>query len=131
MLAKPTVDLKLLRCEPKQHLLVSSAIGLRDERADLALTALKLAMLQGVECVLHLLGDGLLWRIGRGGIVGVLQCPGEEYSALLIGSGVERVGRSGGIGERFEDRRGGKILVPLRVVDKLLGGETARCIALR
>ena len=94
MLAKFAVDLKFFRRELEQHLLVSASIRLCDERANLALTAFEVSVLQGVECVLHLLGDGLLSRTGRRGIVGVLQRPGEKDAALLIGSGVERVGRS-------------------------------------
>ena len=63
VLAKFAVDLKFFRRELEQHLLVSASIRLCDERADLALTAFKVAVLQGVECVLHLFGHGLLWRV--------------------------------------------------------------------
>ncbi len=106
--------------------MVAAAVGFGDEGAGFALAAFEVAVLEGVEGVFYLLGEGELG--GAGGVVGfdgVLKGAGEEDAALLVGCGVEGIGWDGGVGESFEERGGGEVLYPLGVVDDLGGGDGA------
>ena len=49
-----------------------------------------------------------------------------EDAAWLVGCSVKRVSWSGGVGECFEERGGGKAFVPLGVIDELGCGKDAR-----
>jgi len=104
---------------------VAAPVGFGDEGAELALTAFEVTVFEGMKRILYLFGHGL--RVGRAsvGLVCMLECEGEESSAGLIGRSVEWVGWRGGIGEGFEERCGWEAVVPVGVLDELLGGEGA------
>jgi len=56
VLAKAAVELHPLLNQRCEHLAVSAAFCLGDKRAQLALTALKMTALEGVQSILNLLG---------------------------------------------------------------------------
>ena len=60
----------------------------------------------------------------------MLESAREKDVALLVGRGVERVGRSGGVGESFEECGGGQTVIPLGVMGELVGGEGAGWVML-
>ena len=73
----------------------------------LALAAFEVAVVEGVEGVFDLLGEGFGLRVS-GGLLGwrVFEGSGEEDAALLVGCGVEGVGSGAGAWARdFEERR--------------------------
>ena len=78
--------------------MVAAAVGFGDEGAEFALAAFEMAMLEGVEGVLDLLGHGLSC-----GEAIVLEGAGEEDVTVLVGCGVERVGGGWSVGESFEE----------------------------
>src|SRR5258705_10828599 len=86
-------------------------------------------MLKGVEGVFDLLGHGLCVG-GRCGVGFVLERSGQENVAVLVWRGVEGVGWSGRVGESFEERGGGKAVVPLRMLGELFGCEGAGGVGL-
>ena len=107
MFAKFAVDLEFFGVSLVEHLVVAAAVGFGDQGAEFALAAFEVTMLEGVERVFDLLGQ----RIGVGGarrVVVVLEGAGEKDATVLVGRGVERVGRRGGVGESFEERGGGE-----------------------
>ena len=55
----------------------------------------------------------------------MLKGEGENDMAVLIGRSVKGVGWSGSVGEAFEQSGGGKAVVPLGMMDELVGGEGA------
>jgi hypothetical protein len=100
--------------------MVAAAVGFGDEGAEFALAAFEMAMLEGVEGVLDLLGHGLSC-----GEAIVLEGAGEEDVTVLVGCGVEGVGRGRGVGQGLEKGGGREAVVPLGVVSELVGGEGA------
>jgi hypothetical protein len=96
---------------------VAATVSLGDEGAKLTLTALELATFQGVEGIFDLLGHGLSVGGGGVGVICVLEGMGQEGAAGLIGCGIERVGWCWRVGEGFEERGGGKAVVPLGMLD--------------
>jgi hypothetical protein len=98
--AEFAVDEEFFGGEFFQHFVVTAAVGFSDEGAEFTLTALEVSVLEGVEGVFDLLGHGL--RVGGGWVGLVLKGAGEEDVAVLVGCGVERVGRCWGVREGFE-----------------------------
>ena len=127
--AEFAVDLEFFCGELCEHLLVAAAVGFGDQGAEFALAAFEVAMREGVESIFDLLGHGL--HVDDAAVVGVFEGAGEEDAALLVGGGVEGVGRGGGVGESFEERGGGEALVPLGMIGELVGGEGAGRVVLR
>lgn len=107
VVAEESVDLEFFGGELGEHGLIVAAVGFGDEGSEFALAAFHVAVFEGVEGVLDLLGKGELGGAGGVGFELMVEGVGEEGAAGLVGSGVEGVGRDGGVGEGFEERGGG------------------------
>ncbi len=102
MFAEFAIDLEFFCGELCEHLLVAAAVGFGDEGAEFALAAFEVAVLEGVEGVFDLLGQGL----SVGGALGSSACSrararrtwlcwsGAASSGLGGAGALERVSRS-------------------------------------
>src|SRR5690349_11157953 len=94
VLAQAAIKLNPLSEQGSQHGVIATAFGFGDKGAEFALTALEIAVFEGVERAFHLLDEAEL-----GGLkvlrVGLLEGAGEQHTTGLIGRGVKGVFRRG------------------------------------